>query len=203
MTISGPARQVSGVIWAVTFGLAGVFGAVSCANEQDEAVPAATPTPVQTQIPTDEWLARFCAPFISLEDVFQHYDVLVADPPDAPTDAREAYLDLFSHLHAVLEGSSQSFAELGDPPVSDMEPGFGQAMSDATQRAAEGVRDMQMRLEEIEPDDAAAMADFISEMEGTPNPVATAFEDLDDYESAELDAAIGDVPECAILTTDQ
>ncbi|MCW4352730.1 hypothetical protein ONR57_05395 [Hoyosella sp. YIM 151337] len=209
MKVSGRVGRLVGIVFAVSLGVCGAFSAAACATDDDargegggdSADVAGTPEP--DPITTEEWLARFCAPFISLDDAFQHYDVLVAEPPDEPGAAREAYLDLFSHLHAVLEGSSESFGGLGDPPVSDMPPGFSQAMSEATQRAADDVAGLQTRLEEIEPDDAVAMADFMTEMEETQNPIATAFEDLDEYESAELDAAIGGIPECAVLTTEQ
>ncbi|MBB3037812.1 hypothetical protein [Hoyosella altamirensis] len=202
MKISGPAGRCLGVVFAAFLGLFGTAGLVACGNE-DAAETVSTESPEPTPIETDDWLARFCAPFISLDDSFQHFDVLVAEPPGEPAEAHEAYLDLFSHMHAVLEGSSASFGELGDPPVSDMQPGFSQAMSDATQRAADDVAELQARLDGIEPDDPVAMAEFMSDMEEAPNPIATAFDDLEEFESAELDAAIGGVPECAVLTTEQ
>ncbi|GGC76018.1 hypothetical protein IEU95_00730 [Hoyosella rhizosphaerae] len=156
-------------------------------------------TPEPEPISVEEWLARYCAPFIALTDAFQYYDVVVADPPPDAEEARQVYLDLYSHMHTVLIDSSHSFVELGDPPVTDIRPGLSEHLGDATRRAAEGVDEMRIDLEEMEPDDPVAVAEFNDRVEETPNPIAVAFEDLAEFESAELDGAIGGVPECSVL----
>ncbi|WP_149360421.1 hypothetical protein [Lolliginicoccus suaedae] len=166
------------------------------ASAGDGSSPA---TATEETISTEDWLARYCGPFVALTDAFQYYDVVVAEPPVEAEQARQTYLDLYIHLRTVLADSAISFRELGDPPVDDIPPGLAEHLSGSTQQAADEVDELRASLDEMEPGDPVAMAEFTERLEGTPNPIAGAFADLEQYQSDELDAVIADVPACQPL----
>ncbi|WP_278314345.1 hypothetical protein [Lolliginicoccus levis] len=174
-------------------------GSDDAADDGSAGDSSGSASATEETIATEDWLTRYCGPFVALTDAFEYYDVVVAEPPAEVEQARQTYLDLYVHLRTVLADSAVSFRELGDPPVDDIPPGLAEHLSNSTQQAADEVDALRASLDEMEPGDPVAMSEFTERIEGTPNPITGAFADLERYQSDELDAVIEDVPACQPL----